>query len=77
MGYSEYASRRYAVTPKDSAFVDVFLFATVAAVAGCTSGKNIICGKTGIVVMGDDSCLRGRGFESQRCILDGHVIFSL
>ena len=24
------------------------------------------------MVMGDDSCLRGRGFEPQRCILDGH-----
>ena len=23
--------------------------------------------------MGDDSCLRGRGFESQRHILDGQV----
>ena len=24
------------------------------------------------MVMGDDSCSRGSGFESQRCILDGH-----
>ena len=26
----------------------------------------------GLVVMGDDSCLKGRGFESWRHILDGH-----
>ena len=25
-----------------------------------------------LVVMGDDSCLKGRGFESRRRILDGH-----
>ena len=25
------------------------------------------------MVMGDDSCLRDCGFESQHCILDGHV----
>ena len=25
---------------------------------------------TGVVAMGNDSCLRGRGFESQRHILD-------
>ena len=24
------------------------------------------------MVMGDDSCPKGCGFESQRCILDGH-----
>ena len=29
-------------------------------------------GCPGLVVMGDNSCLRGCGFESQRCILDGH-----
>ena len=29
-------------------------------------------GSPGLVVMGDDSCLKGRGFESQRHILDGH-----
>ena len=23
------------------------------------------------MVMGDDSCFRGRGFKSRRCILDG------
>ena len=29
------------------------------------------------MVMGDDSCSKGRGFESWRCILDGHLdIFS-
>ena len=27
------------------------------------------------MVMGDDSCLRGRGFKSRRRILDGHHIF--
>ena len=29
-------------------------------------------GSPGLVVMGDDSCLRGHGFESRRRILDGH-----
>ena len=34
-------------------------------------------GSSGIVVMGDNSCSKGRGFESQRCLLDGHLdIFS-
>ena len=31
----------------------------------------------GLVVMGDDSCLKGCGFESRRNILNGHLdIFS-
>ena len=29
-------------------------------------------GSPGLVVMGDDSCLRGCGFESQRHVLDGY-----
>ena len=29
-------------------------------------------GSPGLLVIGDDSCLRGRGFESQRQILDEH-----
>ena len=29
------------------------------------------------MVMGDDSCASGRGFESQHCILDGRDIFTL
>ena len=29
-------------------------------------------GSPGLVVMVDDLCLRGCGFESRRCILDGH-----
>ena len=29
-------------------------------------------GSPGLVVMGDDSCSKGHGFESRRCILDGH-----
>ena len=32
---------------------------------------------TGLVVMGDDSCLRGDGFESRHHILDGHDIFHI
>ena len=28
------------------------------------------------MVMGDDSCLRGCGLKSRRCILDGHDIVS-
>ena len=31
----------------------------------------------GLVVMGEDSCLRDCGFESQRCILDGRDILTL
>jgi len=30
----------------------------------------------GLVVVGDDSCLRGRGFDSWCSILDGRDIFS-
>ena len=30
-------------------------------------------GSPSLVVMGDDSCSKGRGFESQRRILDGHI----
>ena len=33
-------------------------------------------GSPGLVVMGDDSCLRDHGFESWLYILDGHDIFS-
>ena len=33
-------------------------------------------GSPSLVVMGDDSCLRGRGFESRCRFLDGHGIFS-
>ena len=29
-------------------------------------------GSTGLVVMGGDSCLKGREFKSQHGILDGH-----
>ena len=37
---------------------------------------NYISGRSpGLVVMGDDSSLRGRGFKSRRRILDGHHIF--
>ena len=32
----------------------------------------VMADSPGLVVMGDDSCLRGCGFESQRRILDGH-----
>ena len=32
-------------------------------------------GSPGLVVMGGDLCSEGRGFESQRRILDGHNIF--
>ena len=31
----------------------------------------------GLVVMGENSCLRGHGFGSRHCILDGHVIFHI
>ena len=32
------------------------------------------CGRSpGLVVMGDDSCSKGRGFESWRHKLDGHL----
>ena len=39
--------------------------------------RNIFEGRSpGLVVMGGDSCSKGRGFESQRRILDGHYIYS-
>ena len=34
-------------------------------------------GSPGLVVMGGDSRSKGRGFESQRRILDGHDIFHI
>ena len=34
-------------------------------------------GSPGLVVMGDDSCSKGCGFESWHRILDGHDIFTL
>ena len=34
-------------------------------------------GTPGLVVMGDDSCLRGYAFESQRCILAEHNVFDI
>ena len=34
--------------------------------------KQVRGGSRGLVVMGDDSCLKGRGFESRQGILDGH-----
>ena len=33
---------------------------------------NLMGGSPGLVVMGGDSCSKGRGFESRRRILDGH-----
>ena len=35
------------------------------------------CFITGLVVMGGGSRFKGRGFESQRHILDGHDIFHI
>ena len=32
----------------------------------------IVGGSPGLVEIGGDSCFKGRGFESQRRILDGH-----
>ena len=34
-------------------------------------------GSSGLVVMGDDSCMKVRGFRSWRCILDGHFFTSI
>ena len=34
-------------------------------------------GGTGLVVMGGDSCSKGREFESQHCILDVHFYIYL
>ena len=40
---------------------------------GIMQGKLVPkCRSPGLVVMGDNSCLRGCGFESWHCILDGH-----
>ena len=37
----------------------------------------LLGGSLGLVVMGEDSCSEGRGFESQRRILDEHNIFHI
>ena len=34
-------------------------------------------GSPGLVVMGGDSRSKGHGFQSRRCILDGHDIFHI
>ena len=34
-------------------------------------------GSPGLVVMGDNSSLRGNGFESRQHVLDGHDIFNI
>ena len=34
-------------------------------------------GSPGLVVMGDDSCLKGHGFKSQHIILDEHYFASI
>ena len=34
-------------------------------------------GSPGLVVMGDDSCSKGHGFESRRRILDGLTFFHI
>ena len=34
-------------------------------------------GSPGLVVMGDDSCLKGRGFKSRHRILDGLTFFHI
>ena len=39
--------------------------------------KRGLGGSPGLVVMGVDSCSRGRGFESRRHTLDGHDIFHI
>ena len=39
--------------------------------------QKLLGGSPGLVVMGDDSCSRGHGFESQHCILDEHDIFHI
>ena len=41
------------------------------------NNKRPLGGSPGLVVRGDDSCLRGRGFESQCFILDGFDIFRI
>ena len=37
-----------------------------------TKLKKKVARGVGLLVMGDDSCSRGRGFESRRHVLDGH-----
>ena len=44
----------------------------------CICHKITFFGSPGLVVLVNDSCLKGRGFESRRRILDGHLdIFHL
>ena len=42
----------------------------------CVHTVSNLGGSPGLVVMGDDSCLRGCEFESRHHKLDGHNIFS-
>ena len=37
-----------------------------------TKSMTWLGGSSGLVVMGDDSCSRGRGFKSRCNLLDGH-----
>ena len=37
----------------------------------------LLTGSPGLVVLGEDSCSRGRGFEPQHRILDGHFLQEL
>ena len=46
---------------------------TIARKDGFVFKRCRLGGRPGPAVMGDDSCSRGRGFESQLWILDGHL----
>ena len=39
--------------------------------------KSLMGGSSGLVVVGDDSYSRGRGFKCRRYMLDGHDIFHI
>ena len=43
----------------------------------CRQRKTVLGGSPGLMVMGDDLCSRGQGFESQQCELDGNDIFHI
>ena len=48
-----------------------------AALFDNVTSPGLVGGSPGLVVMGGDSRLKGRGFESWHRILDGHDIFHI
>ena len=54
-------------------FFELKIFSNPTCFLNRWSGALVLGGSLGLVVMGVDSCSEGRGYESQYCILDGHI----